>query len=65
MACEKVINRPGRRRFKFKSYEIPLHLMLIPGIIFTIIFHYVPIAGLVIAFQRFIPAKGLLAIRNG
>lgn len=59
MACEKVINRPGRRRFKFKSYEIPLHLMLIPGIIFTIIFHYVPIAGLVIAFQRFIPAKGL------
>jgi len=59
MASEKVINRPGKRKFKFKGYEIPLHLMLIPGIIFTIIFHYVPIAGLVIAFQRFIPAKGL------
>jgi len=59
MASEKVINRPGKRKFKFKGYEIPLHLMLIPGIIFTIVFHYVPIAGLVIAFQRFIPAKGL------
>lgn len=33
--------------------------MLIPGILFTILFHYVPLSGLIIAFQRFIPAKGL------
>lgn len=44
---------------KFRISEIPLHLMLIPGMIFTVLFHYVPLAGLVIAFQRFIPAKGL------
>ena len=39
--------------------ELPLHMMLIPGIIFTFIFCYIPMAGMVIAFQKFIPAKGL------
>lgn len=39
--------------------EFPLHLMLFPGIILIIIFNYVPMAGLVIAFQKFIPSKGM------
>lgn len=39
--------------------QLPLHLMLIPGLIFIIIFNYVPLAGLKIAFEKFIPAKGL------
>jgi putative aldouronate transport system permease protein len=39
--------------------EIPLHIMLIPGVILTLIFSYVPIAGIVIAFQKFQPAKGI------
>lgn len=59
MASKRALNKPKRQRFAFKSYEIPLHLMLIPGILFTILFHYVPLSGLIIAFQRFIPAKGL------
>lgn len=50
---------PKRKRRKFTAYEIPLHLMLIPGIILVFIFHYIPLGGFVIAFQRFIPAKGL------
>lgn len=45
---------------KIKKSELSLHLMLLPGIILTIIFSYVPMAGLVIAFQRFVPAKGFL-----
>lgn len=36
-----------------------LHLMLLPGVILVFIFSYIPLAGLVIAFQKFIPAKGL------
>jgi len=40
-----------------KSWQ--LHLMLLPGLILTLIFAYVPMAGIIIAFQRFIPAKGL------
>jgi len=38
--------------------EAPLHLMLLPGLLLLLVFHYVPLAGLVIAFQRFIPARG-------
>jgi putative aldouronate transport system permease protein len=39
--------------------EIPLHLMILPGFIVVLIFNYIPMAGIVIAFQKFIPAKGL------
>lgn len=49
----------GRVHRRSKKRQLPLHLMLIPGIVLMIVFHYVPLAGLVVAFQRFIPAKGL------
>lgn len=39
--------------------ELPLHLMLLPAVVFLFIFHYLPMAGITIAFQKFIPAKGL------
>ena len=58
MTQKAVVNSPKKRR-KISGYEIPLHLMLIPGIIIIFIVHYVPLGGLIIAFQRFIPAKGL------
>ncbi|UVI29436.1 ABC transporter permease [Paenibacillus spongiae] len=38
--------------------ELPLHLMVIPGLILVLIYHYGPMAGITIAFQKFIPAKG-------
>lgn len=39
--------------------ELPLHFMILPGLLFIAIFSYVPMAGIVIAFQKFIPARGL------
>lgn len=33
--------------------------MLLPAVIFTFIFSYIPLGGLVIAFQKFKPARGL------
>ena len=39
--------------------EIPLHLMILPGFLFLILFSYLPMGGIIIAFQKFIPAKGL------
>ena len=39
--------------------ELPLHLMLIAPLVVIFIFSYVPMAGIIIAFQRFIPARGL------
>lgn len=38
--------------------EYPLHLMLLPGIIVTLIYAYGPMAGLVMAFQQFEPLSG-------
>lgn len=40
------------------SYELPLHIMLIPGIIITIIYSYGPMFGIVMAFQKFNAALG-------
>ncbi len=39
--------------------EMPLHLMLLPGVVIALIFCYTPMAGLIIAFQKFIPSRGL------
>lgn len=39
--------------------QVIFHLMMIPGILFLIIFTYIPMAGIVMAFQNYIPAKGL------
>ncbi|NMM54888.1 sugar ABC transporter permease [Paenibacillus aquistagni] len=38
----------------------PLHLMLIPGVIVTLIYAYGPMFGLVMAFQKYVPTKGFL-----
>lgn len=43
---------------KFRR-QLPLYLMLLPGMIILFIYSYIPMVGIVIAFQRFIPAKGL------
>lgn len=37
----------------------PLHLMLIPGLVAILIFNYIPMFGVVIAFQDFVPVKGI------
>lgn len=37
---------------------LPMYLMLLPGIVVTFIFAYIPLYGLVIAFQKYNPALG-------
>ena len=39
--------------------ELPYHLMMLPGIIVLAIFSIGPMVGAIIAFQRFIPARGI------
>lgn len=36
------------------------HLMLLPGMIFLLLFNFIPMVGVVMAFQDFVPAKGIL-----
>lgn len=39
--------------------EIPLHLMIVPSLALILLFQYVPMAGLAMAFQKFHPVKGI------
>jgi putative aldouronate transport system permease protein len=40
--------------------QLGYHLMMAPGMIFLIIFSFVPMFGIVMAFQDYVPAKGIL-----
>ena len=42
-----------------RASQTPLHLMLLPAILLTLVYRYVPMGGIIIAFERFIPARGL------
>ena len=56
---QKTVKAPNlRARARFRK-ELPFHLMLLPGVIIVFIFMYIPLSGLIIAFQKFVPAKGL------
>lgn len=37
-----------------------VYMMLVPVLVFYILFHYVPMYGLIISFKRFVPARGIL-----
>ena len=39
--------------------EWPLHVMLLPAIVLLIIFAYLPMVGIVISFQDFVPSGGM------
>ncbi|MDR0719888.1 MAG: ABC transporter permease subunit [Treponema sp.] len=48
-----------KRSFGRLRMELPLHLMLLPGIILVFVFSYIPMSGIIIAFQKFIPSRGM------
>lgn len=43
-----------------KKHEIYYNLMMLPAIVMLTIFSIVPMFGIIIAFQKFVPAKGIL-----
>ena len=49
----------SRGRNRRRPSTLPLHLMLLPAVILTVIFKYWPMFGVVIAFQDFTPVKGV------
>jgi len=50
------------RQRKLRAWKrgIPLYLMILPGLLYFIIFKYIPMGGVVIAFQQFDPFDGFL-----
>ncbi len=55
----RVKNKGQRKRI----WTLPYHLMLLPGILFLLVYHIAPMFGSVIAFQDFVPAKGFFGSR--
>jgi putative aldouronate transport system permease protein len=52
-----VMKEKFLKRIKFRTVW-QLHVLLIPAVILVIIFSYVPMVGIVIAFQDFMPGRG-------
>ncbi len=52
-------NKPRTISKLHRKDNIALWLMILPGLIITIMFNYVPLYGLVIAFKDFVPIKGI------
>ncbi|MBP3961856.1 ABC transporter permease [Paenibacillus lignilyticus] len=48
-----------KRRLATKEWQ--LHLMIAPGVVFLILFSYLPLYGILIAFKEFLPSKGIWA----
>ncbi|MDR0450311.1 MAG: ABC transporter permease subunit [Treponema sp.] len=44
--------------FERLKKELPLHILLIPGVVLTFIFSYLPIYGLIMAFEDYNPGLG-------
>lgn len=49
----------GEKTLRNKSYEKYYHLMLAPGVLLLLIYSIIPMFGVVIAFQNFVPARGI------
>ncbi|KPG68779.1 MULTISPECIES: sugar ABC transporter permease [unclassified Enterococcus] len=58
LSSEKVVNQKKKRIFA--KDQLFFLGMIIPGIIFILIFSYGPMFGLLMAFQDYVPAKGVL-----
>ncbi len=48
-----------KKKNRKNDNALPLYLMLIPATLVLIVFAYIPLVGIKIAFEDFIPAKGL------
>ncbi|WP_083655723.1 sugar ABC transporter permease [Paenibacillus sp. FSL H7-0326] len=53
---ESAVRTEKKRAWKF---QLPLHLMILPGLLLILVYSYGPMLGAVIAFQDFNPARGI------
>lgn len=69
MAQNRPMNTGGKKSFwrvllrDFRTNRA-LHLMILPCLILLIVYSYVPLVGLKMAFEKFIPSKGLFGAQK-
>lgn len=58
----KAVNIQIKEKNTWKSLKrgLPIYIMILPGFLFFIVFKYVPMAGLLIAFQNYDPFFGYM-----
>jgi putative aldouronate transport system permease protein len=56
------VNKPKLTKILAKDFKknYPAYLMILPVIIYYIIFHYGPMYGVIIAFKNYVPTRGIL-----
>jgi len=57
---ETLSPTPNKSWARYMKVNYPLYIMLIPGMVYLLLFNYLPIGGLAIAFQNYSPIKGIL-----
>ncbi|WP_430161005.1 ABC transporter permease [Paenibacillus algorifonticola] len=57
VVIEKAQLKEKGKRLKWS--QLPLHLMILPGLLLIIVYSYGPMLGAIIAFQDFNPARGI------
>jgi putative aldouronate transport system permease protein len=57
-----VLNKPIKKEGWVKNFRRywPLYVMVLPGVIFIIMFRYIPLAGIIISFQDYMIFKGIM-----
>lgn len=55
---EKNRYKKGKKSMR-QSSQIYYYAMLAPGLLFLVIFSFIPMGGLIMAFQDYVPAKGI------
>lgn len=61
-ACREnvgIIQSKKSRKKKMSSEVLMYNVMIIPGLVLRFIFCVVPLVGIIIAFQNYVPAKGI------
>jgi putative aldouronate transport system permease protein len=58
-ATPALLKRRGSRRWKTFKKSLPLFTLAMPGIIFKLIFSYIPLLGLIIAFKKYRYDEGI------
>lgn len=57
---KEIKQRARKKKWALAKSSKYLYLMLLPGVLYFLIFKYLPMGGLVIAFQDYLPWNGIL-----
>lgn len=57
---EQAVMNKIRRFIDFLLNEGALYLMVLPGAVLVLLFNYLPIGGIVLAFKNYAPVKGIM-----